>query len=62
MSINRDGSYIILTCDICGEESHIRFFEFNDAVEFKKENGWRSTKDNNGWVDVCPDCQHYGID
>lgn len=57
MSIIRDGSYIKLVCDVCGEEADTAFFEFNDAVHHKKENGWKSTKDNNEWIDVCPECQ-----
>jgi len=33
-----------LTCDICGSEADETFFEFYDAVEYKKQNGWRSQK------------------
>jgi len=45
-----------LTCDICGlvEYGHE---DFDSAVEFKKENGWKSIKYQGEWEDVCPECQ-----
>ncbi len=46
-----------LTCDICGSEADETFFEFYDAVEYKKQNGWRSQKHRGEWEDVCPECQ-----
>jgi hypothetical protein len=46
-----------LTCDICGSEADETFFEFYDAVEYKKQNGWRSQKYRGEWEDVCPECQ-----
>lgn len=47
-----------MICDIC-EESPDEVFEcFQDAVDYKKPNGWRSRKDAKGnWEDVCPECQ-----
>ena len=54
---NEDFGYS-LTCDVCGET--IEDFEvFQDAVDYKKENGWKSRKNKYGeWEDVCPECIH----
>ena len=45
-----------LICDICGlvEYGHE---DFDSAVEFKKENEWKSIKYQGEWQDVCPECQ-----
>lgn len=54
--IDKFGDVFSLTCDICGEEAEEDFFEFYDAVEYKKDNGWRSRKIKGEWHDVCPEC------
>ncbi len=47
-----------LVCDVCDEEANEVFDEFIDAVEGKKDLGWRSRKDpKKGWLDICPECQ-----
>ena len=51
-----DGMYS-LTCDICGQDAPEEFFEFDDAVSYKKQNGWKSQKRKGEWEDVCPECQ-----
>jgi Fe2+ or Zn2+ uptake regulation protein len=45
-----------LICDICG---HLEYGheDFDEAVECKKENGWKSEKYRGEWEDVCPECQ-----
>ena len=50
-----EGMYT-LTCDICGDEYPETFFDFYDAVEAKRENGWKSRKTDGDWVDVCDAC------
>jgi hypothetical protein len=46
----------LLVCDICDHE--VKYFDnFQDAVDYKKENGWRSRKENGEWLDICPECQ-----
>ena len=48
-----------LICDECGEVVD-GFEEFMDAVEYKKENNWKSVKVNGEWLNICPDCsKHY---
>ena len=50
-----DGAYF-LACDVCGETADAIFREFNEAVSFKRNNGWKSQRYNGEWEDVCPDC------
>lgn len=52
-----------LTCDHCEEspnEDEGPFSEFEDAVQHKKDNGWKSVKNvfSDTWSDLCPDCQY----
>jgi len=56
MISNFSGLYA-LTCDICGEDAPETFDDFYDAVQYKKDEGWKSLKNNGDWEDVCPDCQ-----
>lgn len=49
----------ILTCDICGEDASGIFDDLYDAVQYKKDNGWKSQKWNGQWEDVCPKCQKW---
>lgn len=56
MSIERDYDFFNLYCDICGEEAEEQFFEFQEAVDYKKSNGWKSKRKGGEWQDVCPDC------
>lgn len=57
MSIESTGESISLYCDSCGTEVP-GFNHFHDAVDYKKQHDWKSTKFNNDeWWDVCPDCQ-----
>lgn len=46
-----------LICDICGEAAEEEFIDFYDAVEYKRQNRWRSIKEQGEWKDVCPECQ-----
>lgn len=59
MSIEKCGDIFTPTCDICGEELPGEF-DFYDAVEAKKREGWKSRKDKGEWQDVCCDCQRNG--
>ena len=55
--IDKSCGFYCLFCDICDEEADDSFYEFHDAVEYKKQNGWKSMKINGQWQDICPDCQ-----
>lgn len=56
MSIERFGNIYTPTCDRCGAELPGEF-DFYDAVNAKKREGWKSRKTNGEWEDICPDCQ-----
>jgi hypothetical protein len=30
-----------------------------EAIDYKKENDWRSRKVNGEWQDICPECQEW---
>ena len=49
-----------LSCDICGDVAPESFDEFYDAVDYKKESGWKSRRIKGEWHDVCPECQEEG--
>jgi Fe2+ or Zn2+ uptake regulation protein len=55
--IEKSDKVFHLTCDVCGEKALEVFFEFNEAVNYKKMNGWKSQKYKGEWEDVCPECQ-----
>jgi Fe2+ or Zn2+ uptake regulation protein len=54
--IDKSCGFYSLVCDNCGEELDEQFDDFYEAVEAKKENGWKSKKVNGEWQDICPDC------
>ena len=45
-----------LICDICEEQADKEFDSFDDAVKYKRENGWHTSKEDGAWIDVCPEC------
>lgn len=56
MSIQNNHGMCIPTCDICGEELP-GTYDFYDAVESKKDAGWKSKKTDGKWEDICTECQ-----
>jgi transcription elongation factor Elf1 len=57
MGVEKQYSEYVLTCDVCGQECDETFETFQDAVDYKNENGWDSEFYHGEWSDVCPDCQ-----
>ncbi len=57
MTIEKDGREFFVYCDICGETAREFFDTFQDAVDFKKENSWKSRAEKGEWLDICPECQ-----
>jgi len=55
--IDRQGGFFYLTCDVYQQEASEAFFEFDEAVQYKKDYGWKSQRRNGEWEDVCPECQ-----
>ena len=56
MIVKEDGLFC-LYCDICGGNAEELFYDFQDAVKFKKEQGWTSQKYKGEWEDICPECK-----
>lgn len=48
--------YFSLICDRCGSEAG-HFDDFNEAVDEKKNYGFRSVNTSGVWEDVCEECQ-----
>lgn len=56
--IDREYGKHILSCDTCGEEVEERFDSFQDALDYQKQNGWKSIPCGGGiWQNECPSCQ-----
>jgi len=53
--IEREGWHFTLLCDHCEHEVE-GFDEFEEAVRFKKKNGWKSARGKSGWFEFCPKC------
>jgi len=51
--------YYKIACDYCGEVMLDEFEGFYKAVNYKKEQGWRSKKVGDRWQEICPSCQVY---
>lgn len=50
-----------LVCDSCGYEVD-GFDCFQEAVDYKKENGWKSKKvGEDEWEDNCTNCKEEGL-
>ncbi len=53
--IEKQGNRYELQCDYCSNYVD-DFEEFQEAVDYKKANGWRSININGEWTDKCPNC------
>jgi hypothetical protein len=56
MSIENFGGFYTPVWDICGRDLNPEF-DFYDAVEAKKEAGWKSQIIDGVWQDICDCCQ-----
>ena len=51
---NSDDDFTLI-CDEC--ERKVKGFDsFMDAVDYKKENGWKNKNESGEWIDRCPNC------
>jgi hypothetical protein len=55
MILKEYGKYTLI-CDICGAGTHDEFDSFQDAIDAKEDNGWKSKRVEGEWMDICPDC------
>lgn len=53
--IERFGNRYELQCDYCSNYVE-DFGDFQEAVDYKKANGWKSINVDGEWTDKCPDC------
>ena len=53
--IEKQGNGYELQCDYCSNYVD-EFEDFQEAVDYKKANGWKSVNINGEWTDKCPDC------
>ncbi|MBQ9298785.1 MAG: hypothetical protein IJ223_07195 [Clostridia bacterium] len=53
--IEKDGKTYILQCDMCSNYID-DFFDFQEAVDYKRNNGWKNFKLEREWIDLCPNC------
>lgn len=54
-----EDSYNVI-CDFCYEAEAVDG-DFDDAVQFKKDNGWKSIKTKGDWLDMCPACRKENV-
>ncbi len=47
----------LLYCDVCEEAEEQKFDQFYDAVDFAVKNDWGRKREQNEWLNVCPDCK-----
>lgn len=45
-----------LQCDYCSNYVD-EFEDFQEAVDYKKANNWKSVNINGEWTDKCPNCE-----
>ena len=57
MSIERDGNIYTVICDKCGAIIDEEYDSFQEAVQGKKDNNWKSINIDGEWEDRCPDCK-----
>ncbi len=56
--ISKEYGMFRLYCDCCEEPVELKFEQFDDAVDFAGKNGWIRERENNEWVNVCPECKN----
>jgi len=55
--IEKEGYEFFIVCDNCYTISDDSYETFEEAVENKGPQGFKSRKYGNGWLDLCKDCQ-----
>ncbi len=58
--ISKEYGIYTLICDVCGGGTDAEFDSFQTVIDGKKEIGWKSSKIDGQWADVCPECQEEG--
>ena len=59
MSIERQFGKIIFVCDSCEDDIETDKKDFNEALEYTKQEKWRSFRTKTGaWRHYCPECDN----
>ena len=53
--IDKENNEFALRCDYCSNYVE-GFYNFKEAVNYKKTNNWKSICINGEWLDKCPNC------
>ena len=50
---------LILKCDVCGKQVDLFRHETDRTLkhDYIHENGWKTMKDHEAWIDICSDCK-----
>lgn len=56
LMISIDKGMFYLSCDVCGDIAEPAFETFDEAVDYKVDEGWKSQRRDSEWEDVCSDC------
>lgn len=54
--ISKEYGKYTLICDICGATTEEEYETFQDAVDAKRDIGWKRMRTSGEWADVCPCC------
>ncbi len=55
--IEKVDDVFVLYCDNCSNATDEDFYSFCEAINYKKQNDWKSQWRQGEWWDVCPECQ-----
>lgn len=57
--INEEYGKFQLVCDICQNEHEQQYDTWSEAVEGKREAGFRVKREGGGYIDICRNCQEW---
>lgn len=55
--IDKEYNKYFVICDVCGEASDEQFDTFAEAKEYAASNGYKTTRVDRDWFDICSTCQ-----
>lgn len=55
--IEKEFNYWVVWCDNCETPIEQEFLTYKEALDSSKEEGWRSTRIDGNWANLCPECQ-----
>lgn len=55
--INGSNGIYDASCDVCGEGETREADSWRELMDGLKEDGWKTKKINDEWVNFCPECK-----